>query len=492
MTLQFQMLIDGDWVSAADGGWVDSHEPGTGSVWAQIAAATEGDVDRAVLAAHRAMHSGPWSKMTPSARGQALGRLGELVSQHAPELAEAETRDTGKLIRETTGSVGYVPAFYRYYGGLADKIQGHTLPSDKRGVEIFTYREPIGVVAAIVPWNSPQMLLAVKLAPALAAGNAVVIKPSEHGSVPILEFGKLVEQAGIPPGVVNIVTGRGHPVGHELTRHPMVRRVAFTGGPDTARTIVRNSAENFASVSLELGGKSPQIVFSDADLDSAVNGIVGGIFGASGQSCVAGSRLYAQRGIYDDLIDRLVDRAGSIRLGSPLDPDSEMGPLATQEQLERFESYVTSTPAEGGRVLTGGRRPAEPSGGWFVEPTILETHTEGIRAQSDEIFGPVLAVTTFDDEADAIKKANSSQYGLAAGVWTSAVDRAHRLVRSLSAGIVWVNTYRATSPVAPFGGLRDSGGGRESGADAIYDYTSVKTAWFNSSNEAVSDPFKVQ
>jgi len=492
LTSQYPMLIDGEWVSATDNCWFDSYEPGTGEVWARVAAATEVDVDRAVRAADRAMHSGPWSKMTASERGEALGRLGELVGRHATVLAEAETRDTGKLIRETAGSVAYVPAFYRYYGGLADKIQGHTLPSDKPGIEIFTYREPIGVVAAIVPWNSPQMLLAVKLAPALAAGNAVVIKPSEHGSVPILELGKLVEQAGIPPGVVNIVTGHGHPVGHELTKHPLVRRVAFTGGPETARTIVRNSAENFASLSLELGGKSPQIVFPDADLDSAVNGIIGGIFGASGQSCVAGSRLYAQREIYDDLIERLVDRTKSIRLGSPLDPDSEMGPLATTEQLQRFDSFVSATPAEGGRVLVGGQRPTKPSEGWFVEPTILETHAEGIRAQSDEIFGPVLAVTTFDNEAEAIKKANASQYGLAAGVWTSAADRAHRLIRSLSAGIVWVNTYRATSPVAPFGGLRDSGGGRESGADAVYDYTSVKTAWINSSNQAVSDPFKVQ
>ena len=492
MTSQFPMLIDGAWVPASDNSWIDSYEPATGEVWAQIAAATEGDVDRAVTAANRAMGSGAWSEMTASARGAALVRLGELVSEHASALAEAETRDTGKLIRETTGSANYVPAFYRYYGGLADKIQGHTLPSDKPGMEIFTYREPIGVVAAIVPWNSPQMLLAVKLAPALAAGNAVVIKPSEHGSIPILEFGKLVEQAGIPPGVVNIVTGRGDPVGNVLTRHPLVRRIAFTGGPDTARTIVRNSAENFASVSLELGGKSPQIVFADANLDSAINGIVGGIFGASGQSCVAGSRLYVQREIYDDLIARLIDRTDRIRLGSPLDPNSEMGPLATREQLERFDLYVGSTPAEGGRVLTGGGRPAEPSAGWFVEPTILETHAKGIRAQEEEIFGPVLAVTTFDDQADAVEKANANQYGLAAGVWTSALDRAHQMIRSLSAGIVWVNTYRATSPVAPFGGLRDSGGGRESGADAVYDYTSVKTAWINSSDEAVADPFKVQ
>ena len=492
MMPQFPMLIDGDWVSASDGAWIDSHEPGTGEVWAQIPAATEGDVDRAVIAANLAMRSGPWSKMTATARGEALIRLSELVSKHVAVLAEAETRDTGKLIRETTGSVGYVPAFYRYYGGLADKIQGHTLPSDKPGMEIFTYREPIGVVAAIVPWNSPQMLLAVKLAPALAAGNAVVIKPSEHGSVPILEFGKLVAQAGIPPGVVNIVTGLGHPVGNALSRHPLVTRIAFTGGPDTGRTIVRNSAENFASVSLELGGKSPQIVFADANLDSAVNGIVGGIFGASGQSCVAGSRLYVQHEIYDNLMDLLINRTDRIRLGSPLDPESEMGPLATREQLKRFDSYVGSAPAEGGRVLTGGGRPTEPAVGWFVEPTILEAHSKAVRAQRDEIFGPVLTVTTFTDMDDAVEKANASPYGLAAGVWTSAVDRAHQMIRSLSAGIIWVNTYRTTSPVAPFGGLRDSGGGRESGIDAVYDYTSVKTAWINSSDEAVADPFKVQ
>ncbi|MFT7474236.1 MAG: acyl-CoA reductase-like NAD-dependent aldehyde dehydrogenase [Verrucomicrobiales bacterium] len=484
---RYEMLIDGEWVAGEH--WFESFDPATGEPWAKIAAGTAADVDRAVRAAHSAMSSGPWARMTAYERGRAIERLASILRDRASILAEVETRDTGKLIRETTGSCAYVPSFYEYYAGLADKIGGRTLPIDKANMHVYTVREPVGVVAAIVPWNSPQMLLAVKLAPALAAGNSVVIKPSEHASVPVLEFARLAEEAGLPPGVINVVTGGGDPVGHALTTHPLVRRIAFTGGPDTARAIVRNSAENFAHVSLELGGKSPQIVFQDANTQSAVNGIVGGIFGASGQSCVAGSRLYVHDDVYDDVVGGIIDMGARIRIGDPLDPDSEMGPLATLAQIAKYDEYVGSAESEGGEVLSGGGHLERP--GWFVEPTVVACSNDNVRVAAEEIFGPVLSVMRFADEDDVITAANNSRFGLAAGVWTRDVARVHRVTEALDSGIVWVNMYRATSPVAPFGGTGDSGSGRESGEDAIYDYTKTKTVWINTSDEPTADPFRV-
>ena len=492
MIQKFLMLINGQLVEAEKGDWIDSIDPASGEVWARVPNATAQDVNRAVETAHYAMTVGPWSKMTPYQRGRRLERLSVLVRNNSKRLAELETQDTGKLFRETQGSCSYVPAFFEFYGGIADKTSGRTLPIDKPDFHVYTLQEPIGVVAAIVPWNSPLMLMSVKLGPALAAGNAIVIKPSEHASIPLLEFAKLIKEADIPDGVVNIITGYGNPAGESLTCHPLVRRIAFTGGPETARSVVRNSAENFAFVTLELGGKSPQIIFDDANLESAINGVVAGIFGASGQSCVAGSRLYVQSNIYDLVVEKVIDRGKKIQIGHPLDIKSEMGPLATESQLKRFEKYLDLNETEGARVLSGGARPTGFDKGWYVEPTVIECRESGIQILEDELFAPVLAVMPFTGEADVIEKANASRFGLASGVWTQDVSRSHRMAKALECGIVWINTYRAASPVAPFGGYGDSGQSRESGADAIFDYSQTKTVWIKTSDTPMEDPFKVQ
>ena len=486
------MLIGGELLEASDGNWINSIDPSSGKAWAQVPNATVEDINKAVDAAYHAMTSGPWSKMTAYERGRRLDFLGRLVRENAQSLAELESRDTGKLLRETQGSCKYVPAFFEFYGGIADKVTGKTLPIDKANLHVYTLREPVGVVAAIVPWNSPLMLMSVKLAPALAAGNAIVIKPSEHASIPLLEFAKLIKEADIPDGVVNIVSGYGNPAGEALTSHPLVSRIAFTGGPETARNVVRNSAENFAFVTLELGGKSPQIIFNDANLESAVNGVIAGIFGASGQSCVAGSRLYIQSNIYELVINKIIERAQNIRIGHPLATDSEMGPLATEAQQKRFEKYVNLSEREGARTLVGGSRPSGLDEGWYVEPTVIECTQPGLKIIEDELFAPVLSVMSFDDEADAVRKANASRFGLASGVWTQDIGIAHRMTKSLNSGIIWINTYRAASPVVPFGGYGDSGQARESGADAIFDYSQTKTVWINTSDTPLSDPFKVQ
>ena len=483
---QAAMLIDGEWVSSNER--IDSYNPATGEPWAQIPAGTAADVDRAVRAAQRAMTAGPWASMTATERGSAIGRLAALVRENSGHLAEMETRDTGKLIRETIGSSGYVPAFYDYFAGLADKVSGKTLPIDKPDMHVYTMREPVGVVAAIVPWNSPQMLLAVKLAPALAAGNAVVIKPSEHASIPVLEFARLAEQAGLPAGVVNVVTGTGERVGESLTTHPLVRRIAFTGGPDTARSIVRNSAENFAHVSLELGGKSPQIVFPDANIESAVNGSIAGIFGATGQSCVAGSRLYLHHDIADEFLARMVGLTKSIQIGDPLHDDTQMGPLCTLGQMARVEAEVAKAQLQGGTVLCGGKRPDGLIGNYY-EPTIIECPRQDLDIVDTEMFGPVLSVLRFKTEAEVIALANDTVHGLAAGVFTQDSARSLRVARAIEAGIVWVNTYRVVSPIAEFGGNKGSGYGRESGFQAMYDYTRPKTIWMNTSSEPMSNPF---
>ncbi|MBY5931503.1 aldehyde dehydrogenase [Tateyamaria omphalii] len=483
---QFQHYIGGTFSDGA--AQFDSVDPATGQVWAKMPEARRADVNAAVRAARQAFLSPQWAGMSASARGKLLSGLADLIAQNAARLAELETRDTGKIIRETSAQIAYVADYYRYYAGLADKIEGAHLPIDKPDMEVWLRREPIGVVAAVVPWNSQLFLSAVKIGPALAAGCTVVLKASEEGPAPMLEFARIFDQAGFPPGVLNIVTGFGAECGAVLTSHPDVDHVAFTGGADTARQIVRNSAENLASTSLELGGKSPFIVFEDADLDSAVNAQVAGIFAASGQSCVAGSRLVLSDRIKDAFLARLKQKAEAAVIGPPDDMATEVGPLCTRAQVSRAEDLIAASETAGARVVTGGR-PLEGDG-YYFPPTILDcSGAPDAPCLTQEVFGPVLSVVSFTSEDEALQIANDTAFGLASGVFTRDLTRAHRMIRGIRAGIVWVNTYRAVSPIAPFGGHGLSGHGREGGLQAALDYTKVKTVWLRTSDDPIPDPF---
>lgn len=488
MTMRtFQQYIDGRFEDAADS--FDSLDPATGQPWARMPAASAGDVDRAVRSAHQALHSQAWRTLSATRRGRLLYRLADAVEENASVLAELETRDTGKIIRETSAQVAYVAEYYRYFAGAADKLEGAHLPIDKPDMEVWLRREPIGVVAAVVPWNSQLFLAAVKLGPALAAGCTIVLKASEDGPAPLLELARLIHEAGFPPGVVNIVTGFGESCGETLTSHPLVSRIAFTGGPDTARRIVRNSAENLAHTTLELGGKSPVIVFEDADVDSAANAVVAGIFGATGQSCVAGSRLVVQRTVKKALLERLIASAEGIVIGDPGNHGTEVGPLATAAQRDRIEDIVGRSREAGAEVLTGGCRPAGFDQGYYYRPTIIDCGSSTVPSVEHELFGPVLSVLTFDTEDEAVRIANDTRYGLASGVFTRDLTRAHRMIRNIRAGIVWVNTYRAVSPIVPFGGYRLSGYGREAGMESLLEYTRVKAAWLRTADDPIPDPF---
>ncbi len=482
----FQQYINGAFEDAAE--TFDSINPATGQVWASMPAASASDVDRAVVAAHEALVDSAWTSMNAGARAKLMMRLADLLVENNDLLAEIETADTGKIRRETRSQVLYIAEYYRYFAGLADKLVGHHMPIDKPDMEAYTLREPIGVVAAIVPWNSQMFLTAVKLAPALAAGCTVVIKASEDGPAPLLEFARLVHEAGFPSGVVNVITGFGDTAGKALTTHPLVSRIAFTGGPGTARHIVRNAAENLAVTSLELGGKSPVVVFEDADIDSAANAIVSGIFAATGQSCVAGSRLIVHESVHDALVTRLVAKAQAIVIGDPQLLETEMGPLATGRQLAAIQELVARSVEQGATVLTGGKQP-DNHAGFYFEPTVLDCVSPDTACVQEELFGPVLSVLTFTSEAEAVALANDTKYGLASGVFTRDLGRAHRMVRKIRAGIVWVNTYRVISPMMPFGGYGMSGYGREGGAESILDYTRTKSVWINTSEAPIGDPF---
>ena len=484
----YQMLINGDWVDASDGGTFDSVNPSTGEIWSRVPEATEADVNRAVVTAHEAFTKGPWAKMTPTERGKCLRKLGDLLADQSEGLGRTESIDTGKMLKETRWQAKYIAEFFHFFAGCADKVSGETLPIDKPDMFVFTKREPLGVVAAVVPWNSQLFLVAVKLGPALAAGNTVVLKASEHASGAMLEFGKLIEEAGIPPGVVNIVTGHGEPCGRALTGHPLIARVSFTGGPNAARHVLENVKRNFAEVSLELGGKSPFIVFEDANIKSAVNASIAGIFGATGQSCVAGSRLYLQEDIADEFLEKMTALTRQIVIGDPLAEETQMGPLCTTGQLENIQREVAHAQEQGATILAGGKQP-DGMGGLFYEPTIIECPRQDLQIVDTELFGPVLSVQRFKTEEEVLKLANDSEHGLAAGIFTRDSARSLRMANAVQAGIVWVNTYRVVSPIAEFGGVKGSGYGRESGFQAIYDYTRPKTIWVNTSDEPISNPF---
>ncbi len=485
-----RMLIDGARMDAASGEFFESINPFTAQPWALIPRGGKADVDRAVAAAKKAFYGNAWRGLTASARGGLLRKLGDLVAAEADRLAEIETTDNGKLLSEMRLQLQYAPKWFYYFGGLADKIEGHVLPSDKPGFFNFTREEPLGVVAAITPWNSPLLLAAWKLAPALAAGNTVVLKPSEHSSVSALVFGELFEKAGFPPGVVNIVTGFGGEVGEPLLNHPDVAKVAFTGGDRTGQAVYEQAAKGIKRVTLELGGKSANVVFDDADLDAAVNGVVAGIFAATGQTCIAGSRALIHRPIFDAFADRLVNLARSARMGNPLDLSTQVGPITTHPQYEKVLDYMNVAKQEGAVCVLGGgaaKRP-ECGTGWFVEPTIYTGVRSQMRIANEEVFGPLLALIPFDDEEEAIQIANSTIYGLAAGVWTSSMRRAFTMSERLEAGTVWVNCYRVTSYMTPFGGYKRSGFGREGGMEAIREYLQTKAVWIDISG-TTQNPF---
>ena len=490
---QFPMYIDGEWTPARSGRWFDSKNPFTGEPWAQMPRADEADVDRAVKAADAAFRSGPWASMSPSDRGLLLYRLADIVSQRAEYLADLEVRDNGKLRVEMLGQMRYLPRWFQYYGGLADKIEGTVTPIDKKGMLHYVTHEPVGVVGAITPWNSPILLTAWKLAPALAAGNTVVVKPSEFASASMLGLAKLFEEAGFPRGVLNVITGMGAEAGEPLVEHPLVSRIAFTGGNIGGRKIAEAAARQFKRVSLELGGKSPHIVFGDADIAGAVNGAISGIFAASGQTCMAGSRLLLHASIHDEFVERLVERVKKARMGDPNSMETDIGPVATEQQLAKVLDYIEIAKRDGARCVLGGVRATRPEcgDGWFVEPTIFTGVTNDMRIAREEVFGPILSILKFETDDEAVAIANDTPFGLAAGIWTTDLGRALAMPRRLNAGTVWVNAYRVVSYMAPFGGFKQSGIGRENGVAAIYEYLEQKSVFLNAKS-SITNPFTLQ
>ena len=488
---KYQMLIDGEWVDSDTKKTFETLNPENNKPWAVVPEASANDVDRAVKSAQKAFE-GEWSKLLPRERGKFLRAIANKLRENAEHLGEIETIDTGKLFRETKKQANYIAEYYDYYAGLADKVEGTVLPIDKPNIQAITTRIPIGVIAAIIPWNSQMLLTVTKLAPALAMGNTVVIKSSELAPAVLFEFAKLVQDTGIPKGVINVLTGFGDPCGKALTTHNLVEKIAFTGGPETARHIIRNSAENLSEVSLELGGKSPVAVFDDANQENAINGITAGIFGASGQSCIAGSRLYLQKGIYDEFLKKLVERAEKIKIGAPMDTGSEMGPISNLKQLEIIEKNIKLTVEQGGKIRCGGKRHPFSNEGYYFPPTIIECDNHNLPTAENELFGPILSVMKFNKEEEVIKKMNDNQYGLSSGVYTSDFARGLRISKAIRAGITFVNTYRLISPSAPFGGIKDSGYGKEAGIESIKDYTRVKTTWYYTSDEPTLDPFSMR
>ena len=446
---KYKMFIDGEWVDSESKKTFQTLNPENNEPWAEVPEASEKDVDKAVKAAQKAFE-GTWPSLFPKERAKYLKAIAEQLRKNAELLGKIETIDTGKLFKETKTQANYIAEYYDYYAGLADKVEGTVLPIDKPDMQVITTRVPIGVVAAIIPWNSQMLLTAVKLAPALAMGNTVVIKSSELAPATLFEFGKLIEKTGIPKGTINIISGFGDPCGKALTSHNLVERVAFTGGPETARHIIRNSAENLSQVSLELGGKSPVAVFEDADQENALNGITAGIFGASGQSCIAGSRLYIQNNIYDNFLEKIINKANKIKLGSPMDTNTQMGPLNSLKQLEVIEKNIKLTIDQGGKLRCGGKRHNMSNKGYYFPPTVIECENHNLPTSENELFGPILSVMKFNTEEEVIDKMNDNKYGLSSGIYTKNINKALRVSKAIRAGITFVNTYRLISPTAPF------------------------------------------
>lgn len=483
----FSLYIAGAFCAGGTGRVETSVNPATAAPWATFDCAAPADVDRAVTAARAALNDPAWRDMTATNRGKLLYRLADLVAQNADRLGAIETTDSGKLAAETKSQTGYVADYYRYYAGLADKIEGAVLPIDKPDMHVFTKPMPIGVVAAIVPWNAQMFLAATKIAPALAAGCCVVVKASEIAPAPMLEFARLIDQLGLPPGVVSVITGTAEDCAIPLTRHRHVDRIAFTGGPETARHVIRNSAENFAVTTLELGGKSPILVFEDADLDAAANGLIAGNFGASGQSCVAGTRGLVQSSVLPALIDRITEKSRGLVVGDPHNPATHLGPLCTTQQVRRIEATLDQSRAQGAQVLWGGQ--VGQAGPHYFEPTLVLAQSPETATLKVEMFGPVMTLLPFETEDEAIALANDSDFGLGSGLFTENLARAHRVSARIRSGITWVNTYRVISPIAPFGGFDQSGYGREAGLAAIADYTRTKTTWISTSSQPMTNPF---
>jgi aldehyde dehydrogenase (NAD+) len=475
-----QLLIDGQWREAVSGKRFETLNPATGEVITSVAEADKADVDLAVKAARKAFEEGPWSKLTATDRGKVLSKLADLIMEHRDELAALETMDNGKPISDARNiDVPLVADCFEYYAGWANKVHGETIPVPGPFLN-YTLREPIGVVGQIVAWNFPMLLAAWKMAPALATGNTVVLKPAEQTPLSALRLGELCLEAGIPPGVVNVLPGFGPTAGAGLVTHPDVDKIAFTGEYLTGQTIMREAAGTLKRLSLELGGKSPNIVFADADLDAAVAGSLMGIFWNQGEVCCAGSRLFLQESVYDQFMDKLVGQAGKMKVGDPMDPTTQIGALISEDHLNKVLRYINAGKAEGATLRTGGDQPTKR--GYFVNPTIFDGVSDSMKIAREEIFGPVLSVIRFKDVDEVVPRANNTFYGLAAAVWTRDVGKAHAMARKLKAGTVWINTYNVVSSLSPFGGYKMSGFGRELGVHALELYTQVKSVWVSLPN----------